>query len=102
MCRASTLPLIGLLLWTSVQTQALSSVEEQQWTPAQAAEWSAQFPWIVGFNYAPRSAINQLEMWQEDTFDPVVIDQELGWAAEIGFTMVRVFLHHLLWQQWKY
>ncbi|MBT5103643.1 MAG: hypothetical protein HOM23_06275, partial [Porticoccaceae bacterium] len=79
MCRASTLPLIGLLLWTSVQTQALSSVEEQQWTPAQAAEWSAQFPWIVGFNYAPRSAINQLEMWQEDTFDPVVIDQELGW-----------------------
>ncbi|MBT4211931.1 MAG: cellulase family glycosylhydrolase [Porticoccaceae bacterium] len=99
MCRASTLPLIGLLLWTSVQTQALSSVEEQQWTPAQAAEWSAQFPWIVGFNYAPRSAINQLEMWQEDTFDPVVIDQELGWAADIGFTMARVFLHHLLWQE---
>ena len=38
-------------------------------------------------------------MWQEETFDPLVIDQELGWAAEIGFTMVRVFLHHLLWQQ---
>jgi hypothetical protein len=99
MWRASTLAFIALLLCNSMQTQASSSVEEQQWKPAQAAEWSAQFPWIVGFNYAPRSAINQLEMWQEETFDPLVIDQELGWAAEIGFTMVRVFLHHLLWQQ---
>ena len=99
MCRASTLTFIVLLLCNSMQAQALSSAEKEQWTPAQAAEWSAQFPWIIGFNYAPRSAINQLEMWQEETFDPLVIDQELGWAAEIGFTMVRVFLHHLLWQQ---
>jgi len=41
MCRASTLAFIALLLCNSIQAQASSSVEEQPWTPAQAAEWSA-------------------------------------------------------------
>jgi hypothetical protein len=38
-------------------------------------------------------------MWQADTFDPVIIDRELGWAEQLGFNTVRVFLHHLLWQE---
>ncbi len=53
---------------------------------------------MIGFNYTPRSAINQLEMWQAETFDLEIIDQELSWASEIGFNMARVFLHHLPWQ----
>ncbi|MCU0873679.1 MAG: hypothetical protein MUE50_15185 [Pirellulaceae bacterium] len=70
-----------------------------RWTPEQAHAWYAKQPWLVGANYIPSSAINQLEMWQADTFDPATNDRELGWAASLGFTSVRVFLHDLLWQQ---
>ena len=38
-------------------------------------------------------------MWQADTFDPQQIDKELGWAQDIGFNSMRVFLHDLLWEQ---
>jgi hypothetical protein len=53
----------------------------------------------VGSNYIPGNAINQLEMWQETTFDPAGIDRELGWAQAMGMNTMRVFLHDLLWQQ---
>lgn len=52
-----------------------------------------------GANFIPSSASNQLEMWQKETFDPKTIDKELGWAQEIGMTMMRVYLHHVAWQQ---
>lgn len=70
-----------------------------QWTTEQANAWSAKQRWLVGCNFTPSSAINQLEMWQADTWDPATIDRELGWAQDLGFTSVRVFLHDLLWQQ---
>jgi len=72
---------------------------QTNWPSARANEWSAHHPWIVGCNYTPSTAINQLEMWQADTFDPVTIDRELGWAEQIGFSGIRVFLHNLLWAQ---
>ena len=53
----------------------------------------------MGCNFVPSTAVNQLEMWQADTFDPVAIDRELGYAESLGFNSVRVFLHHLLWEQ---
>ena len=64
-----------------------------------ARQWYDKQPWLVGCNYTPRTAINQLEMWQADTFDIKTIDQELGWAEDIGMNTMRVFLHDLLWQQ---
>ncbi len=70
-----------------------------RWTEQKANAWNAQQPWLVGSNYTPRSAINQLEMWQEATFDPAQIDQELAWAEAMGMNTMRVFLHDLLWQQ---
>jgi len=70
-----------------------------RWTEQKANAWYAQQPWLIGSNYTPRSAINQLEMWQEATFDPQQIDQELGWAESLGMNTMRVFLHDLLWQQ---
>ncbi len=73
--------------------------EAPRWSIEKANNWYKNQPWYTGFNYAPRYAINQLEMWQEDSFDPVIIDQELGWAEDIGFNMARVFLHNLLWDQ---
>jgi hypothetical protein len=69
------------------------------WPPAKAAQWYRPQPFLLGANYIPSSAGNQLEMWQADTFDPRRIDAELGWAEIIGMNTMRVFLHDLLWQQ---
>jgi hypothetical protein len=67
------------------------------WSVEKANEWYARQPWLVGCNFIPSHAINQLEMWQAETFDPGAIDRELGWAADIGFNTVRTFLHDLAW-----
>jgi hypothetical protein len=69
------------------------------WTKAQANAWYDHQKWLVGSNYIPADAINQLEMWQEASFNPAQIDKELGWAQGIGMTTMRVFLHDALWQQ---
>lgn len=68
-------------------------------TKEKAKQWYDKHPWLVGCNYIPSTAINQLEMWQEDTFDPETIDKELSWANKLRFNLVRVYLHDLLWQQ---
>lgn len=70
----------------------------KRWTRDKAREWYAHRPWLVGCNYIPSTASNQLEMWQADTFDVQRIDVELGWAADLGFNSVRVFLHDLVWR----
>ncbi|WP_299556382.1 family 43 glycosylhydrolase [Seonamhaeicola sp.] len=72
-----------------------------QWTIEQANDWYDQYPFLAGGNYVPASAINQLEMWQEETFDPQQIDFELRHASEIGMNTMRVFLHDLAWKQDK-
>ncbi|GFE85710.1 endo-1,4-beta-xylanase [Steroidobacter agaridevorans] len=71
----------------------------ERWTEQQAHEWYNRQPWLVGANYIPANAINQLEMWQADTFDTATIDKELGWAKAIGMNTMRVYLHNLLWEQ---
>jgi len=73
--------------------------QTSRWSEQDANDWYAQQPWLVGSNYIPKDAINELEMWQEDTFDPAEIDKELGWAEGLGMNTMRVFLHDLLWQQ---
>lgn len=74
-------------------------LDAQRWPESKADTWYAQQPWLVGSNFIPADAINQLEMWQADTFDPQEIDKELGWGEKIGMNTMRVFLHDLLWQQ---
>ena len=69
------------------------------WTPEEANGWYAEKGWVSGCNFIPSNAINQLEMWQEESFDPGTIDRELGWAEDLGFNCMRVFLHHKLWEQ---
>jgi len=76
-----------------------SQAQTNRWSEKQAADWYAKQPWLVGSNYIPANAINELEMWQADTFDPKRIDLELGWAEAIGLNTMRVFLHDLPWQQ---
>ncbi|EAR01578.1 cellulase family glycosylhydrolase [Maribacter sp. HTCC2170] len=71
----------------------------ERWSKEKAWEWFEKQPWLVGANFNPSSSINQLEFWQEDTFDPETIDRELKWSADLGMNLHRVYLHNLLWQQ---
>jgi hypothetical protein len=73
-------------------------MSEIRWTADQANDWYRKQPWLIGCNFTPSTAINQLEMWQDATFDPATIDRELGWAADLGMNAVRVYLHDLVWQ----
>jgi len=69
-----------------------------RWSVEQAFEWHEQNGWMVGCNFTPSTAINQLEFWQAESYDPETIDRELGWASDIGFNLIRVYLHDLLWE----
>src|SRR6266436_5224161 len=90
------------ILLTLLLLLALSGATRPQavrWTEKEAADWYTKQAWLVGSNYIPADAINELEMWQADTFDAKRIDLELGWAEAIGLNTMRVFLHDLPWQQ---
>jgi len=87
--------LLMILLLSVVKAQKPTPV----WSAAKANVWYAKHKWINGANFTPSTAINQLEMWQADTFDPKTIDRELGYAEGIGFNTMRVFLHSMAWQQ---
>ncbi|WP_290710005.1 cellulase family glycosylhydrolase [Flavihumibacter sp. CACIAM 22H1] len=69
------------------------------WSLEKAANWYSQHKWIVGANFLPSTAINQLEMWQAETFDTATINRELGWASSIGMNTMRVYLHSKAWEQ---
>ena len=86
--------LVVLLPW-----QVAIAAPPEKWSVQKAKDWYQQQPWLIGSNYNPASAINQLEMWQADSFDPKRIDLELGWAESLGMNTMRVYLHDLLWQQ---
>jgi hypothetical protein len=98
---ASLILAAGLILACNLRAaqQQKERVAPDRWTEQAAKNWYAKQPWLLGANYIPATAINELEMWQADTFDPQRIDKELGWAESIGFNTMRVFLHDLLWKQ---
>src|SRR3974390_3252438 len=73
--------------------------QSHQWSEEKANDWYAHQPWLVGSNYIPAYAVNQLEMWQADTFDEDRINLEFIWAQNMGMNTMRVFLHDLLWKQ---
>lgn len=87
------LQLFSLLILLSVSARS-----QKIWTANQAKEWYNKQPWLIGCNFIPSTAINELEMWQADTWDPKTIERELGWAENISFNVVRVYLHNLVWE----
>ena len=93
---------IALLIFASAYL-CVSNVDAQKqrpvWSKAKANAWYSKQGWLRGSNFIPSTAINQLEMWQKETFDTATINRELGYAEGIGFNVMRVFLHHLAWQQ---
>lgn len=70
----------------------------QQWSTARAQSWYKEHGWACGFNYLPRTAVNWSEMWQADTFDLPVIEQELAWAESYGYNALRTNLPFIVWQ----
>lgn len=85
----------------AVSTSVFAQAKELpgRWSVEKAKAWYDTQPWLVGCNYMPANAINQLEMWQADSFDIKTIKKELDWAEELGFNTLRVYLHDLVWQQ---
>ena len=99
--------LLVLLFYASVQvpaqkksTKTATTVAQvgTVWSVEKANAWYAQHRWICGSNFLPSTAINQLEMWQAETFDAPTIDRELGYAKNIGMNTMRVFLHSVAWK----
>jgi hypothetical protein len=93
--KRSTLVFLAILIAAPVA----AAQEPAPWTAEQANAWYAQQPWLVGANYVPSDAINQLEMFQAATWNPQLNDKELGLAESIGMNTVRVFLQDQLWEQ---
>jgi hypothetical protein len=93
--------LAAILILLSISAFAQKLPAGKVWPVAKANEWYAQHKWMSGSDFIPSNAINQLEMWQADTFDPATIDRELGYAEGIGFNTMRVFLYSLAWKQDK-
>jgi hypothetical protein len=86
-------------LLCSFATQCSAADGPGRWPVAKANSWFKEHGWLRGSNFLPSTAINQLDMWQENTFDEATIDRELGYAQGLGFNSMRVFLHDLPWQQ---
>tara|TARA_R110002072_G_scaffold140149_5_gene284039 strand:- start:3329 stop:4405 length:1077 start_codon:yes stop_codon:yes gene_type:complete len=83
---------------TFVYAQEKNSLNTTKWSVEKAKAWYEKHDWIIGANFNPSTAINQLEMWQTETFDPETIDRELGYAANIGMNTMRVYLHSLAYK----
>jgi len=79
-------------------SQGSNELQRNKWSIEKVNNWYKNQKWITGANFNPSTAINQLEMWQEDTFDPETIDKELGFAEGIGFNTMRVYLHSLAYK----
>jgi hypothetical protein len=88
-----------LLITLTTLTTLTAAAQRPRWSEQAANDWYAHQPWLVGANYIPSNAINQLEMFQADTFDPTTNDHELALAESIGMNVMRVFLQDQLWQQ---
>jgi hypothetical protein len=91
----------GLCVAVMFSTGCNRNMEKQscRWPEEKARAWFEKNGWRSGCNFQPSTAVNQLEMWQEETFDPETINRELDWAEDLGFNLLRVYLHSYAWKQ---
>jgi hypothetical protein len=68
-----------------------------RWSRKKAWNWYEGQPWIVGCNFTPSTAGNQIELLQEESFDIKTIRRELSWASDLRLNTIRVYLHDLVW-----
>ncbi|MEN8251305.1 MAG: cellulase family glycosylhydrolase, partial [Bacteroidota bacterium] len=91
--------ILSIIVVLIISNSLFAQENSQRWSEKKATKWSKEHGWIVGANFVPSTAQNQIEMWQASTFDPVTINRELGYAEKIGMNSMRVFLHYLVWQE---
>lgn len=82
----------------TVPQVATSVSRDRRWTKDEINEWYGQLPWLCGFNYLPRTAVNWQEMWQADTFRVDIMDEEFQWAAKYGYNSLRTNLPYIVWK----
>ena len=97
--RNFSIALVCFLCFCTSTGAAQGKIANDVWTLERANKWYKEHKWITGSDFIPSTAINQLEMWQAETFDSATINRELGWAESIGFNSMRVFLHSIAWKQ---
>src|SRR5207245_1997188 len=97
-CHLGAAAYIGLFLITLLAARA-DEFGSGRWSEKQAQEWREKTGWLVGCDFLPSTSIDQLEMFQAETFDVATVDRELGWAQSLGFNALRVYLQDLLWEQ---
>lgn len=90
--------ILAMILIVSFGFSQEKDIKKNKWSIEKAMKWYNGNRWIVGANFVPSTAINQLEMWQENTFDYTTIDRELQYAEDIGFNTMRVYLHSLAYK----
>jgi hypothetical protein len=92
-----------LFIWIFACAVTVSAQQSEsaagRWSVQRANDWYAKQPWLVGANFIPSDAINELEMFQAESFNPKLIDKELGMGESIGMNTMRVFLQDQLWRQ---
>ena len=72
------------------------------WSAEKAQSWSEQKGWLVGCNFIPSTAINQLEMWQADAFEnllPFMKERQIG-AHSWGFVSGKTQTIYP-WDSWR-
>jgi hypothetical protein len=89
----------GLLILSLAGCVRESDSCSGRWPEEKAFTWFEENGWRSGCNFQPSTAVNQLEMWQEETFDTVTMERELAWAEDLGFSLLRVYLHSYAWKQ---
>ncbi|MCW0484506.1 hypothetical protein [Gaoshiqia sediminis] len=98
LCLVASVMMLYACQTQSTRQEASTEPAVKIWTKEQAKAWVDEHGWLRGANFNPSTAINQLETWQAESFDPETIDRELGWAEEIGLNCMRVYLHHVAWE----
>lgn len=90
-----------LMLWLVPVTAwgASDNLHDLRWSQGKAWAWYAEVGQILGCNYLPRTAVNVTDIWQDESFDPKIIDEELGWAQKAGYNSLRVFVQYAVWEE---
>ena len=82
-----------------VETSTEKTITRTNWDNQRARLWYENLGVVKGVNYIPRNAVNSTAMWMEDTFDPELIDEEMGWAQDAGYTTLRIQLQYAVWKE---
>ena len=87
----------SMILAGALLVLASCAPKQARWTEEKANQWYDAQGWLVGCDYIPSDAINQIEMWSSDTYNHDLIDKELSWAEDLGFNTLRVYLSRPVW-----